>query len=297
MVAIDVGGTTVKAAYVDTTGTFGAPVRPATPVRSATTADEVIDLVVRTADALAPSPDVPLGLAVPGIVDEERGVAVFSENLGWRDVDFVRRIGERTRRPVHLSHDVRASGLAEVTIGAGRGASDVVVVTIGTGIAAAVIVNGLPVVREGFAGELGHVVVDVNGTPCLCGNRGCLETVASAHAIGRRYSEQSGSAVAGAKEVLARAGDGDRVAMRVWDRAIDGLAEVLASVSAVLAPERIVIAGGLSEAGEALIRPLSERIAARYVVRPVDVRRAELGQDAGLVGVALAARTRVMSPA
>lgn len=289
VVAIDVGGTTIKASSVDAHGILSEPVRVATPAAGSAIVDDVVSAVARIADELAPA-GTPIGLAVPGIVDESRGLAVFSENLGWRDVPLREIAEERTGRPVHLLHDVRASGRAECQLGAGAGLADVVVVTIGTGISAAVQVHGLPVVRGGFAGEIGHAVVVPGGEPCACGNRGCLEAIASAGAIGRIYARLTGSAPSGAEEVLRRADAGDPVARRVWGSAVDALGAALASVSALLAPEAIVIAGGLSEAGERLLVPLRERIAAGFSLRQTEVRLARLGQDAGLVGAALGAR-------
>ena len=125
-------------------------------------------------------PAAAAGVAVPGIVDDARGVAVFSANLGWRDVPLRRLLGERLGgTPVALGHDLRCGGLAEGRLGAGRGLDRYLFVALGTGIAAAIGIEGrIEAGAHGCAGEIGHLVVRPGGLPCPCGGRGCLETVA-----------------------------------------------------------------------------------------------------------------------
>ena len=186
---------------------------------------------------------------------------------------------------------MRAAGDAEHRLGAARGYGDVVVLAIGTGIASSLILDGRPYSGGGYAGEFGHSLADPLGEPCACGAIGCLETIASAGAIARRYRQASGNAATGAKDVLAAAGTGDPIARRVWNDAVEALAQALARVVANLAPEAIVIGGGLAQSGPALFDPLRDRLDAllSFHRRPALVR-AELGDDAGLLGTALAAR-------
>ncbi|MWA06038.1 ROK family protein [Actinomadura sp. LD22] len=134
------------------------------------------------------------GIAVPGIVDEASGTAVRAANLGWQDVPLLHLAQERLGVPVAVGHDVRTGGLAEAVLGAGRDAGDFVFMAIGTGIAAALILNGTtyPGV-SGWSGEVGHIVVRPGGEACACGNRGCLETYASAASIARRYTTAAGN--------------------------------------------------------------------------------------------------------
>lgn len=294
VVAIDVGGTTTKVATIAPDGTVSPPRRVPSPPAGVDSAEAVVDLareLLAQERAALEAPVAALGIALPGIVVEERGLGVYSENLGWRDVDFARLLGDAIDIPVAIGHDVRSAGIAELTLGAASGTGTALVIAIGTGISAAVQVEGRLLSGGGFAGEIGHAVVVPGGEPCLCGGRGCLEAIASAGAIARRYSRDAGVAVSGAKEVLARAAAGDPVALAVREDAFDALALALSHAICMLAPEVIVLGGGLSEAREALLDPLTQRLEELVRVSPVPpLRRAQLGEDAGLIGAGVAAR-------
>jgi len=245
------------------------------------------------AELLAAHPDVrpvAAGLLVPGIVDTERGIGVFASNLGWRDAPIRALAVAALDLPVTFHHDVTAASLAEHRLGAARAFDDVVVLVIGTGIAGSLILDGRPHLGGGFAGEIGHSPV-ADGPRCACGARGCLEVIASAGAIVRRYAERTGTEVDGAREVLARAEAGDEGAREIWDSALDALAFALAQLAATIAPEAVVIGGGLSRAGDALFAPLASRLDDRlsFHRRPLLVP-AQLGGNAGLLGAALIAR-------
>ena len=293
VLAFDVGGTTIKAAYLDADGVPATILRTPSPAFGPSSAQGVLDSVVELSRQLTPPGAAPeaIGLTLPGIVDDETGFATYSENLGWRDVDFAALCASRSALPVAIGHDVRSAGTAEMELGAGRGHRTAVVVVLGTGISAAVFVEGRPVVARGYAGEIGHAVVVPRGEACVCGNQGCLEAIASAAAIARRYSRMSGREVAGAREVLHAKMQGDRVASVVWDSAIDALALGLSHVASLIQPEVIVLGGGLAEAGEHLFGPLEERLRSMltYVPAPA-LARASAGENAGLLGSALLAR-------
>jgi glucokinase len=292
--AFDVGGTAVKAALVDGEGRLVELLRVPTPHAGADTGEAVVELVAREARGFATRhPEVVpqvAGLLVPGQVDEEAGVGVFAENLGWRDFPFRERAAEALGVPVSFSHDVRAAGEAERRLGAAAAYRDVVVVAIGTGIAAAIFVDGRLYAGGGLAGELGHSRV-ADGPVCACGGVGCLEAVASASAIARRYRALTGREVPGAREVLALAEGGDRAAREVWDSALDALALGLSHTVALLAPEAVVLGGGLAQAGPALFDPLASKLDAilTFHRRPV-LLPALIGEDAGVIGAALRAR-------
>jgi glucokinase len=292
--AVDVGGTGMKGALVDTSGTVILTARRATPAHAGP--DAVIEALVCFVAALVAEFDGrtvevrAVGIAVPGIVDEPRGVAVLSANLGWRELPLRQLLASRLKLPVVLVHDVRAGGLAEVRKGAARGAPDAVFVPVGTGVAAAILAGGRLLTGAGYAGELGHVVVDPAGALCRCGSRGCLETVASASAVARRYSQRSQRSVVDAAEVARRVTIGDVDARAVWDEAVNALAGALATVTTLLAPEVIVVGGGLAESGELLLGPLRTGLNARLTFqRRPRVIRAELGDNAGCLGAALLA--------
>jgi glucokinase len=232
-----------------------------------------------------------VGLALPGIVDSERGVSVYAANLDLRDEPLAAPVSRRLGLPVRLGHDVTVAAEAERRSGAARDVVDPVVVVIGTGIAAVSYVHGQRVLGiSGQAGELGHLVVRANGPVCGCGARGCLEAVASASAVVRAYRERSGQDVAGAHEVVSRL-EHDPDAAAVWAEATSALADGLLAATALLAPGAIVLGGGLAEAGPALVEPVRawmEKGTVALTVPPL--LTAALGSRAGVVGAALIAR-------
>jgi glucokinase len=295
VLAFDVGGTDVKAALVDADGTVRTVLRSRTPRAGEDTPALVIAELARLAGELrATHPGVTpaaAGLVVPGMVDEERGLAVWSENLGWRDAPLRAMAREALGLPVAFGHDTAAGGLAERRLGAAAGYDDVAVVTIGTGIAAALIVGGRPHRGGGLAGEIGHAPVAGSDEPCACGRRGCLEATASAAAIARRYGTRTGTGVTGARDVLARAAAGDAVAREIWDSAVAALAFSFAHLVAVIAPEAIVVGGGLAHAGPALFEPLGSRLATYLTFQRMPaLLPARIGGDAGVLGAALMAQ-------
>lgn len=229
-------------------------------------------------------------VVVPGIVDEDRARAVYSGNIGWRDLPLGDILEQRMGIPVTLGHDVRAGGNAERVLGAARGARDVLFVPIGTGVSAAVISDGRPVRGGGFVGELGHIVVDPDGAACVCGGRGCVETVATAAAIAAAFTVRSGRSVEGADEVAALVAQGDSHALTVWARAVEALVTAFTIASTLLAPELIVVGGGLAAAGDLLLDPIRARLAGclTFQRRPRLVR-AKLGDQAGCLGAGLLA--------
>lgn len=293
VLAFDVGGTSIKAALVDELGIVREVRRSHTPLKDPAgerLGAELSRIQVEFANDYPEIRPTVAGVSVPGLVDESRGIARDSTNLGWRDLDVAEIATRSLGLPVAFGHDVRSAALAEASLGAARGYRDAVVVMIGTGISAAMTIGGSPHTGDGYAGEIGHLRSRASTTVCACGLTGCLETVSSGGAIGRRYEELTGTA-ASAEIVLERALAGDEVAERIWDEAIESLAESLSSVIALLAPEVIVVGGGLAQAGKHLFEPLRARVASGLrSPRPCAIVPAELGDDAGVVGAALNAR-------
>lgn len=293
VVALDVGGTAMKAAIVDEQYRMLASSK--VPTRREAGPDAVVERIVGTVADLRGAArergwDVrAAGVVVPGVVDERRGIAVFSSNIGWRDVPLVEQLTARLDVPVAFGHDVRAGGLAEGALGAARGASDYLFLPIGTGIAGAVVLNGEAYSGHGYAGEIGHIVLDPDGAPCGCGARGCLETIASASGIAARYAERTGHRVE-ALEISTRVLGGDPDATAVWDAAVTALAGVLGGYTSVLAPDVVVVGGGLATARDTLIDPLERALDRRlsFQHRPKLVL-AELADQAGALGAALLA--------
>ncbi|MFI7486906.1 ROK family protein [Micromonospora echinaurantiaca] len=294
VVALDVGGTGMKCALVDSAGTVLHTERHPTGAERGPTA--VVDTILEVAEGLAGKAradgrtPVAVGIAVPGVVDEARGVAVWSANVGFRDVPLRELAQARLGLPAALGHDVRAGGLAEARLGAGRGAGHVLFVAIGTGIAAAHVVNGAAAVgAHGAAGEIGHILVRPDGPRCGCGRPGCLEAVASASAVGRRYAELAGEP-ATAAEVAARAAAGEALAGQVWRETVEALADGLASGQALFDVATIVLGGGLAQAGAQLLDPLRAALHERMTFhREPRLVAAALGDEAGCLGAALLA--------
>ncbi|MFI0470675.1 ROK family protein [Saccharopolyspora sp. 5N102] len=282
VVGVDVGGTETKAVLVDASGTVLAQRRHATPPPSSDTAQRVLDLTSSlVADLSEHAAPAAVGFVVPGIVDESRGVAVFSGNLGWSDVPFASLLGERIGLPVAFGHDVRAGALAEHRLGAAREASDAVFLPVGTGISAAHVHSGQVHAAGGYAGEIGQVPIEA---------RIRLEEVASAGAISRRYQDRTGTPVAGAADVARRVVAGDPVATAVWAEAVEALGGALIWLTALLAPEVVVVGGGLSQAGPLLFDPLTRRVEEDWnLQRTPRIVPAALGDRAGSLGAALLA--------
>jgi glucokinase len=263
--------------------------------------DQVLAAILATIDELtgaAPgSAGVrAVGLVVTGIVNERRGMAVHSQNVGWRNVPVRSLVEQATRLPVGFGHDVRAGTLAEWRLGAGRGLEDLVFVPIGTGVSAGIVVQGRLITGGGYAGEIGHVDIG-HGEPCSCGGHGCVEALASAAAIARRYAALSGRPVAGAREVAERLIAGDPIARRIWNDATEALGLALAWTSVVLAPQAILLGGGLARSGSLLFEPLADALGRHLgVVRRPRLLPATLQDDAGFLGAALLAWEAVGRP-
>ena len=305
VVAVDVGGTSIKSALVTTNARVLLRRRVATPVTDGPDAvvravrEAVADLVATAGTTVPASPDdgpgagpaevVAVGLAVPGSVDAGAGVARFSVNLGWRDVPLRALVQQDTGLPTVVDHDVRAAGVAESTLGLTGGVDDSLLVVIGTGIAGVLTVGGSVVSgASGLAGEIGHLPVWPDGEQCPCGQRGCLERYASAAAISRRYSAATGTEVMA--EDVVRLSSSDPVARGVWVQAVDSLALALATCTMTLDPALIVIGGGLSQAGADLLDPLRSALAQRVRWRPAPpVELSPLGASAGLIGAGVLA--------
>jgi glucokinase len=275
VLAIDVGGTAIKAARVAADGSVLEERTVPTPSADGAQVVEAIAQVVATMRG----PDTgAVGVVVPGVVED--GVAIFAANVAWRDLPLRARLAEMTGLPVAVGHDVTAAALAECSD------RDGLFVSLGTGIASADVVAGV-VARgaTGRAGELGHVPVWPDGELCRCGQRGCLEAYASAAAIARRYEQRTNNQLS-TQEIVERLRS-DPDAAGVWTQAVEALAIALAHEVLVRDPVRIVLGGGLAAAGDALVVPLRAALAGRLTFRPApEVTTARLGSFAGRAGAA-----------
>ncbi|GAA1001810.1 ROK family protein [Nocardiopsis tropica] len=287
-VAIDVGGTTVKAGLIDTGGRMiDATIRDA-PEPGDGAADELVLLIDEVVEAFRRTHRrirvEAVSAVIPGIVDDDRGIGVYSTNLGWRDADFASMLGRRYDLPVRVSHDVRAAGRSEFSLLTPE--TDALMITIGTGISAALRLGGAMVTGGGYAGEIGMLPVTVRDGAAP----EPVERIASAAAIARRYSERTGFDVQGSIDVVQARDAGDAAALEIWADAVEALAQVCLQATALLTPSVIIFGGGLAETADLhsdVASALSERIS--YLPQP-EVRAARLGYVAGLLGAGLLTR-------
>lgn len=291
--AVDVGGTVIKSALAAPDGRLLYRLRRDTG--RAAGPEHVVSTILTLIEDLreyarqAGFDVVAAGVAVPGIVNEATGVAVEASNIGWHDVPLRDLVQQRIGVPVQVGHDVRAGALAEGRRGSAQDSANFLFVPIGTGIGGAWVLNGIPYPGANYAAaEIGHLPVTVPGGPCVCGRTDCLETVASATAIVRRFSAASGRDVTEAREVAALVQTGDETATRVWQQAVQALTDALQNAATLFDPALVVLGGGLAQSGPLLLQPLQEALSQRILPgRCPELRCATLGDEAGCVGAAL----------
>jgi glucokinase len=247
-----------------------------------------------------------VGIGVPGQVDHRTGIVYDATNLGWTEVRLAQEMSDRLQLPVWVDHDVRTIARGELYAGAGQGKKDIVCVALGTGIAAAVIVDGRVVQGTDYcAGEIGHDAVRGWTDVCNCGKIGCLETIVSASGIARLAEEairQGASSILTAAKLPITAYDvhqaciaGDAEAIRIFRFAAETLGEKLATVVALLNPEMIIIGGGLSQAEGFLLEPLRSYLYAQFpsYKKYLQIVGSPLGDRAGVLGAAHHAAQRM----
>jgi glucokinase len=308
-IGVDVGGTKVAAGVVDERGKIIEKLKRSTPAaRPDDTADVIAGVVI---DLLSRYHVTAVGIGAAGFVDETRSTVLFAPNLAWRDEPVQKRVEERIGRKVIVENDANAAAWAEAKLGAARGQQDVILITVGTGIGAGVVLDGrLYRGRWGSAGEPGHYRVVPDGRLCGCGNRGCWEQYASGSALVAEARELARRAPGAAVRLLElgngttegidgpavtqAAREGDAGALTCFEIVGGWLGHGLADLAAILDPGCFVIGGGVSEAGEMLLGPAravyESSLTGRTYRQLADVRLAELGPDAGLIGAAHLAR-------
>src|SRR4051794_24609397 len=236
-----------------------------------------------------------IGIGCGGPLDSKNGVLIAPLHLtGWTDVPLVALATEALGKPAVLDNDAVAACAGEHRYGAGRGTSNMVYLTISTGVGGGVVIDGqLHRARSGNGGELGHVTVDWHGRRCRgCGRRGCLEAYCSGTSIAERAHE-AGMHGAGAADVAQAAQAGDAVAARIWDETCEALASGITSIVNLFEPEIVVLGGGVVRTGEQLLAPVRERVSEQVLGDPVPVVPAELGDAVGVVGAAAVAYERL----
>jgi glucokinase len=231
-----------------------------------------------------------IGLGVPGLFDPDKGEIELFPNLpgAWKGFPLRNRMEQALDTSIKMINDARAFTLAEGTLGAGKGYRIVACLTLGTGIGGGIMIDGgLHLGAFGVAGEIGHQTIDPEGPRCGCGNRGCVEALARAGVLIELAGKDS------AEEVYRAAAEGDGESMAAIETVARALGIGLANVVTLIGPDRIVIGGGIAEAGELVLGPIRQAIKERVTLVPtdrIDVVPAELGKWAGAHGAALAGR-------
>ncbi|MCL1809442.1 MAG: ROK family protein [Clostridiales bacterium] len=287
-IGFDVGGTNIKAGILD--GSMNIVAKSMTAFPKESDYSKVVRKMHETAEELLSEcrlckNDVSsLGIAVAGAVDVANGISIKACNLGFYDAPLKDEM--KSYFPgifVHVVNDAFAATLAEFKKGALKGCSNAMLLTIGTGIGGCVILDGKLFtggMKHGF--EPGHVTLALDGPLCTCGNKGCIETLCSATWIADKGK-------ANAKTVIDRAKDGDTESMEIFDEYIENLSTALASLTAIFDPEIIALGGGVSLAGDFLFKPLREKVERKsFFKHPYTIVPAKLGNDAGMIGAALA---------
>jgi len=285
---IDLGGFTVRASLIDASGTILDQVRALLPDSPGRRQQAVLSLARSYHGAVTAA-----GMAVAGTVRD--GVLTWSPNLGLHDVPFARLLQEETGVPAVLLNDARAAGLAEARIGAGVGRSHVLVLTLGTGIGGALIHHGRLVQGTGDAGEVGHMRLWEEGVPCGCGRVGCWETRVGGRALERAAIGLLGPEDSPVATMQSLAGQGHDGARRIIESAARDFGRGVDVLCAVLAPEVIVLGGGMAARGDLVVTSYLAQLSAGRWSGRAEVTLSSLGDDAGQLGAALHAADHVLS--
>jgi glucokinase len=302
-IGIDIGGTKVAGALVAESGDIIRLERRSTPAGDPVA---IVDLVVSLINELRDGEEVvAAGVAAAGFIDNTQSIVYYAPNINWRSEPFRAHLSDLLPGlDITIDNDANAAGWAEYRFGAGRGATDMTMLTIGTGVGGAIVTDGM-LLRGGFgaAGEIGHLRVVPNGLPCGCGARGCIEQygsgrallryaneIADAGGIGQNLAEArtASEGVLNGTDVAALIEDNDPGALAALRELGSWLGQACASIGAVLDPQLFVLGGGVASAGEQLLEPIREAYLAHLPARGFVT--AELVNDAGVVGAADLAR-------
>jgi glucokinase len=286
VIGIDLGGTKILAGVVDRGGAIGETKEIPTPTDSQEAVLEAINAAIA---AVLANDVAAVGIGAPLNFDRRTGLGVRATNLPLEDVDFGTAIRNRFELPVGVENDANAAALAEWRLGAGRGTSNLVMLTLGTGVGGGIVIDDH--LYRGWA-ELGHIVVEAGGPPCQgnCHGRGHLEAVASGHAADRMARGLWG-ADADAHMLVSKAREGDETAIAALARLGELLGAAIGSLVNIFDPELVVVGGGFGAAASEFILEPARVSARREAIQPADeqlqVVEAQLGEEAGLIGAAL----------
>lgn len=303
LLGLDLGGTNIKAAVLEIGADEDTPVIVHTRQGSTEAskgpehvAARIVEIGEQAISSVGVRPEG-IGVGVPGLFDYAEGSIMFFTNLPgpWEGFPLRTRVAEGLKASATLINDARAFTLAEGTIGAGRGCRTLACLTLGTGVGGGLMIDGkLHFGAFGTAGEIGHQTIDPDGPSCGCGNPGCLEALTRPPVVAARAGRET------FEDVLTGLAEGDEACRSALDDAINHLAIGIANVYTVFGPDRVVIGGGVAEAGDSLLDPLRAAVRARLTLVPpeaVQIVAAELGPFAGAVGAALASQGSLVGDA
>ena len=317
VVGVDMGGTKILAAVVDASGNIISTAKIPTQADNNTTIviDRIADCIQEVIQNSGVATDTihAVGIGAPGPLDQKTGVVFFAPNLGWKDVPLKTELEARVGIPTFVDNDVNVGTLGEHTFGAGKGIQNLVGIFVGTGIGGGIILNGeLFHGASKTAGEIGHIIVKEGGPKCGCGTRGCLEALASRTAMTKAV--QKAILKKKKKSILTHLTDGDlglirsgtlakalrskdKLTLRVFKKTTKYLGVGIGSIVNFLNPEMIVLGGGVVEALDDKfinnIRKAAKKYALPDTLKGVQIVRAQLGDDAGVLGAAALARQRL----
>ncbi|MBO5408843.1 MAG: ROK family protein [Clostridia bacterium] len=306
---IDLGGTNIKAGITDETGTilYKNAVRTLGQRPAEEIAKDMIDLcrfICRNAEIPLEQVEA-VGIGIPGTVDEKKGTIVYANNLHMDGFPIGAVIGKALGKPVYLSNDANCAALGEFVNGSGKNYDSIVMVTLGTGVGGGIILKGkLWGGLDGSAAEIGHMVLKAGGEACSCGRTGCWEAYSSATALIRdtvramkKHPESLLNTIqpdlkkVSAKTAFLGLAKGDAVAKEVVEQYLYYLSEGIANIINTLAPDAVILGGGVCNEGDTLLRPLRELVYPKCyggeTVRHPDLKIASMGNDAGIVGAAM----------
>ncbi len=309
-IGVDLGGTNIAVGVIDEN--FKIIGRGKVKTRAPRPAEAIFDSIKEAVDMAVVNAGInydeikSIGIGTPGSVNKDTGAIEFSNNLKFHNVPAKAMLEERLKKPVYLENDANAAALGEAVAGCGHGVKDFVAVTLGTGVGSGIIIDGKIYRGSNFCGgEMGHMVINVDGIPCNCGRKGCWEKYASAtalisQAVEAMQNDKSSllwqtcdgdlNKVDG-KSIFEALDMGDETAKAVVNRYLYYVAIGIANVINALQPEAVCVGGGISGQGEKILKPIRDMVKAErysvYADKQADIIPAALGNDAGIIGAAL----------
>jgi len=312
VIGVDVGGTKIAAAIVDSRGEVSEHlISPTITTDPQSTLDSISTLIkeIIGKGKLEKKDIRGIGLGIPGLVDPIKGIGIASVNLQWQDVPVADELYKRLGIHCYIENDVRAAALGEIRYGKGKGLSNLIFLNIGTGVAAAIVLDG-KIFRgqNGMAGEIGHAVVDIHGPRCKCGGYGCLEAIISGPAIIQRYQEKLSSDLSSASEFQSHQDNKEVTIQDLYQAAFQGevfarqtveevslyLANAIQFLSLAYDPQRIILGGGVAYASPFFLQYLLQAIKRlaenswvfRRLLKPDFIQITQLGVNSGILGAA-----------